>query len=301
MTLNLLPLHLVFEGFGTTGALGNGTYSSSSTPEGLAGGYIMIQVSAGDQHACGLSEFDRLAYCWGSGASGRIGNGGTNSSATPVPVVGSYTWATISAGASHTCAVTLGGAALCWGNNFYGQLGTGSTIASYTPTAVSGGFTWDSIACGRSHTCGIVVGGTAYCFGRNNLGQLGIGETAYYASVSTPQPVLSNAAFTQLAASSAASVDQYAGYHVCGLTTTGDIYCWGNANQGQLGTNAAAYVCSTVSCNPIPALVAGGYTWTAVSTGGLHTCAVSSSGAAFCWGAFRCHLRIVENACRVDS
>jgi alpha-tubulin suppressor-like RCC1 family protein len=43
----------------------------------------------------------------------------------------------ITAGYSHSCALTSAGAK-CWGNNYYGELGNNSTTGSPIPVAVQG-------------------------------------------------------------------------------------------------------------------------------------------------------------------
>jgi alpha-tubulin suppressor-like RCC1 family protein len=64
--------------------------------------------------------------------------------------------------------------------------------------------------------------------------------------------------------------------HGCAALTTGDVYCWGSNDSGQLGngstTNSLAPVAVTL---PAPA--------TAVACGGSHSCAVAG-GALYCWG-----------------
>ena len=79
------------------------------------------------------------AYCWGDNTYGKLGNGTTTSSATPVAVSGGLSFATVSAGLGSSCGVTTGGAAYCWGG---GGLGNGSTSYSLTPVAVSGGLSF---------------------------------------------------------------------------------------------------------------------------------------------------------------
>ena len=144
-------------GDNSVGQLGNGTTMNSALPVAIASGLSLDSVSAGAVHACGLvynfvlnvTEIATITtYCWGDNASGQLGNGTTMSSATPVIVAGGLDFATVSAGARHTCAMNAGnppnitsmasGAVYCWGDNTYGQLGNGWTTSSSVPVNVAG-------------------------------------------------------------------------------------------------------------------------------------------------------------------
>jgi alpha-tubulin suppressor-like RCC1 family protein len=66
--------------------------------------------------------------------------------------------------------------------------------------------------------------------------------------------------------------------HTCGVTTTGAAYCWGSNGGYALGDGTDGDGVTT----PVP--VAGGLTFASVSAGFQHTCGVTTSGAAYCWG-----------------
>lgn len=74
---------------------------------------------------------------------------------------------------------------------------------------------------------------------------------------------------------------------VCGLSPTGDAYCWGRNETGGLGAGFAG------DDQARPQLVAGGLTFTQLDVGagsnvdGFHdgfACAIVPGGAAYCWG-----------------
>lgn len=67
--------------------------------------------------------------------------------------------------------------------------------------------------------------------------------------------------------------------HSCVLTADGAVQCWGANGHGQLGNGG-----KTSSSQPFKAVALQGQA-IAVSAGGWHTCAVTTAGAAFCWGA----------------
>ena len=187
------------------------------------------------------------------------------SQAATVHTNGTTTWMSISAGYSHTCAITTNNQAYCWGYNGYGQLGDNTQDDSSKPVAVSGNFQWRQIVVAYRYTCGITTAGTAYCWGDNSLYQLGDNTPI---SRSVPTPVKSTIVWTKLAA----------GYqHVCGIASTGLGYCWGVNARGQLGDN-------TIVNKKVPVAVSAYNKWTTISTGDSHTCGVTDSYAAYCWG-----------------
>lgn len=74
--------------------------------------------------------------------------------------------------------------------------------------------------------------------------------------------------------------------HFCALLETGELKCWGEGYNGQLGTgnqnleNGPQFVCETGSgpdCTKLGNVVS-------VAAGGFHTCAVLNDGTAKCWG-----------------
>ena len=77
-------------GRGRVGQLGNGSFQgtlASTTRTDVAGIANAVLVRAGDTHACSVRATGEVA-CWGSGDAGKLGNGATADSSTPVLVPG---------------------------------------------------------------------------------------------------------------------------------------------------------------------------------------------------------------------
>jgi alpha-tubulin suppressor-like RCC1 family protein len=72
------------------------------------------------------------------------------------------------------------------------------------------------------------------------------------------------------------------GMPTCALSESGVAYCW-TYNFGYYGQHGQLGDGSMLG-NPTPIAVAGGRSFTAVSAGWDHTCALTSDGVAYCWG-----------------
>jgi alpha-tubulin suppressor-like RCC1 family protein len=167
---------------------------------------------------------------------------------------------------NHACAISVDADAYCWGSNAGGALGTGEGADHPAPTLVAGGLKFAQITTGKIHTCGLATNGDAYCWGDNTYGQLGNGSLV---GSSQPVAVSGNLKFVRLVSGRD---------HVCGLTAGGDAYCWGFNGGGNLGTG------ETIDQRTTPGLVAGGHTFSAITTKTGTACGVTTSGAAYCWG-----------------
>ena len=231
-----------------------------------AQGLEVQKIAAGASSSCAVSPTG-IGYCWGDNSFGQLGDSSNGDSKVPVRVKsGSIVFTSIDVGGVHACGLTASGAAHCWGNNQSGQLGDGSGADSNAPVAVAGGHVFTSMALGDLHTCGLHLDGSAWCWGNNDQGRLGDGT---FPGREEPVAVAGGLTFTRLAAG---------GAHTCGLVMAGALYCWGANAQGRLGDG-------TTTNRNVPTLVSAvGTTFSAVTAGDGHTCALTASGVVMCWG-----------------
>ncbi|MBI5511344.1 MAG: fibronectin type III domain-containing protein [Deltaproteobacteria bacterium] len=190
--------------------------------------------------------------------------------------------ASIAMGDGHTCAIVgPGGGVECWGAADRAQLGDGhgylDRSANPVPACMSGfgnGCTGGAALSGvtdfdvyDSGGCA-VKGGGVWCWGG--------------AAGGAALPV----AIGGLAGVQAVAVGRA---HACAVVAGGEVRCWGANNAGQLGNGSTADsatpmpVCATASSPPACDAVLTGAT--EIDAGGDYTCALRTTGQAYCWGA----------------
>jgi len=291
-------------GWNRYGELGNGNFLNQDEPVdvvGLPAGFVATEVAAGSEHTC--ARQGAMIYCWGQNDYGQLGNNAPNERQQPQPVRASdgsvrTDIAAISAGAYHTCARTTNGSALCWGNNSNGQLGTGDSQDRRYPapvgpyTSVVNGEPVNNmgqvflIEAGASHTCaalsrtGLLLGSPIhaselYCWGDGADGRLGTGDST---SRLTPR-IVSNSAVLSAVGAPELHRSLSAGFaHGCAVWPDGVARCWGSNSSGELGVG------DFNPRPPAPQEMSVATLWQAISAGHGHSCGLSASGGARCWG-----------------
>ena len=263
-------------GRNAVGTLGDSTATTRTTAVQVLhpSGVTFTQLSAGRAHNCAITSSGQ-AYCWGYNADGRLGDSTTNLGLAPVavkPLGGGPGFASISAGGDHTCGLNGSGQAYCWGYNLYGQIGNSASAYAASPTAVQHptGVTFTEIHAGYMHTCALDTGGQAWCWGYAGDGAMG---TSFSLGDSVPQAVAqpSGVTFTSLHT-------EYR--HTCALTSAGQAYCWGQNSTAQLGDST-----TTRRYSPVLVKQPAGVAFASIQTGSQHTCARTSAGQSYCWGA----------------
>jgi alpha-tubulin suppressor-like RCC1 family protein len=263
-------------------AFDNPVVVSPSQASTLGTGYV---------HACDIRA--GKAYCWGDNGDGELGNNSTTSSSVPVAVytggvLSGVTLTQIVSGQYFSCAMSNAGTVYCWGQDTSGELGNNSTTNSSVPVAVytSGalsGQTLTQLDGGYLQTCVLSSTSAAYCWGYNTDGELGDGNTT---SSSVPVAVTVSSALTGKVLAALYPGDA----HSCATDTAGNAFCWGSNGNGALGNNSTGSSNVAVAVSTGGALSASTYVAAMSSDGGggdasdETTCALSSTGAAYCWG-----------------
>lgn len=256
------------------GQLGFDGIASSSVPVPVVTALQFIDLAAGREHTCALTA-EGAAYCWGRNAEGQLGIGSLQAAPTGVPllVTGGRQFRSIAANDGvHTCALTVGNAAMCWGWEAEGELGNGESLTfrgEPTPQMVLGGLVFETLATGGSHTCGLDPTGVAYCWGNDASGQVGDNSQQVPPYRAAPVAVAGGLRFKSIGAGAS---------HTCAVTPDGEAYCWGLNDVGQLGNgNVLAEV-------PSPTPVRTTLAFADITASESTTCGLTLPGEVFCWG-----------------
>jgi alpha-tubulin suppressor-like RCC1 family protein len=285
-------------GAGDAGQLGKGlTPSAASVPapstpvtitaDSVLGPFLQPRVlSGGTNSLCGLTIAKQL-YCWGRVPGLASATFPSASLQNTIFTAQSTLPNLLAVGQEHYCVTAFSGAGRCTGVNRDGQLGDGAgvtpPVGTYLPIAdalPTGAQLWSKLSAGVAHTCAIprfdpVIAQLPYCWGLNRSGQAG---QAFSASVLTATRVT----ITGVTSVDSTSISAGAS-HTCVISAApvaGDVYCWGDGGNGQLGTVVAAPATATFT----PVKVPGISNAVKLSAGVYHTCAIVQGGAAYCWG-----------------
>ena len=211
-------------GNGRSGQLGNGFLGISYTP-------VLVQTLDGKgafSGACGedysgvITEIGEV-YMFGNSDSGKLGLGIGPPQVFPKLIPSLSGVKKLSAGLSHTAALTDDGLIFTWGGGFYGRLGHRSADNYYQPSQLSSRIyrQYVDVACGAYHTLVIDSNGGIYGCGKGDL--LCVEKDLMQI---TPLEVFGDKTFARVCA---------AEEHSTAVTKDGEVYVWGKNRYGKLG------------------------------------------------------------------
>jgi len=261
-----------------SGELGLGFTTISEPPTAIPNGPSFEKITAGGSHSCGISS--SVAFCWGDNSNNELGLGAGSpaklASPTSIPLQNA---SDIVAGNLFTCGINPGitaPEAKCWGRTTEGEIGNGFNPSSSPslPTSVNQPFgsATPTLSVSMSWLTSCIVSGSAdaWCWGENSHRQLGDpGTTGSNSGV--PVKVTGGHAFKSIATGQ---------FHTCAVDTAGVVFCWGQNLEGRTGQPASSVDDPTPRSVTISGQQVGG-----VVASMRHTCALTTAGHIYCWGA----------------
>ena len=273
-------------------SVGNGAFSA----EAAVSLPVTRSVVAGGNHTCAVMP-DTTVTCWGADEFGQLGDGtvggdrGFGETVLGPDGVSQLTGVVrIDLSSTATCAVLSDRTVACWGDNSFNQLGDivagDEGFLSAVPHAViveeslgeeGSAVLQDAVevAVGERHACARLVDRTVRCWGGGADGQIGNGTTppvALYA-----RTVLTSSGDTTVPLDDVIEIDA-GSFSTCARIIGGTVRCWGNGENGRLGTGGIGNESVAV---PVITITSA----TDLTVGEEHACAVVSGGLGVCWGS----------------
>lgn len=220
-------------GGNSTGQLGDGTTTNSTSPVVVKEVSNAVAIATGVAHTCVVLSRGTVK-CWGTDSFAGRGKIYGFRSLTPIEIDGISNATSVTAGRNHTCALLSDGTVKCWGSNILGQLGNKGAFTSSTPLKVEGVSNVIAISAGDFYTCALRSDGTAICWGQIAF----IGTDKLHVSPALAVEGIYNAISITVG-----------GNHICVLLRDHTVKCWGGNKAGQLGNGSLS------ESSPIPVAV----------------------------------------------
>ncbi len=217
------------------GQVGNGTRAKMVTrPTPVIGGHRFRQLTAGDEHTCGITTRGRT-LCWGANTRGQLGRDPALSGcrpdkacmAVPRPPDDRHRFRTLSAGGNHTCGVTIADELFCWGDQYSDYQQVGRPPRALLMTLLATPAPIRSMSSGHWSTCGLTEDGKAFCWGAGVGRRLVQSQCQGAATCLDSVPVSRTIRFRALAVGDR---------HACGIGRSGNVYCWGIRDVRKIGS-----------------------------------------------------------------
>jgi alpha-tubulin suppressor-like RCC1 family protein len=216
-------------GYGGQGRLGHGNMDNQNVPKRVEGLTNVTDIAAGSYHSLAVVEGGAV-YTWGYNVQGQLGlgdHGDDTDRNVPTEVPGVNVVVAVAAGSYHSFVLSRDGTVMACGENNSGQLGLGDTNDRDTFTVVAGLRGVVDIDAGRRHTIAVTAEGGLYTWGAGRaIGHGGDHITHRLVPTKVTGGGIGEAMVVQIAAG---------GSHSMALTTTGELYAWGENTYGQLG------------------------------------------------------------------
>ncbi len=191
----------------------------------------------------------------------------------------------IHAGHQSSCLLDDEGQRWCWGNDPNNELGVGADGGYRSVPYHASDAVWDDIVVGWTRSAGIQPDGSRWSWGGSRTTPEQVDTGGWQSASLVHQTLLylrDDGTLWRNSEQVGTDNDWFfarAGWdHFCAIKDSGELFCWGENEFGQLGFASEGDV-------DIPTLVNDDVDWVSVSGGEENSCAVKSDGTLWCWGS----------------